>query len=39
MISKAHMDTAIVALVAFAVVAFVQKNVMPIPVVGAYLPS
>lgn len=36
--SKAQINTAIVALVAFAVVAAVQKHVMPVPVVGAYLP-
>ncbi len=37
--TKAHLNTAIVALVAYAVVVIVQRHVMPIPVVGNYLPS
>ncbi len=31
--------TGLAALAAFAVVAFVQRKVMPIPVVGDYLPK
>ena len=31
--------TAGVALLAFALVAFVQRKVMPVPVVGEYLPK
>lgn len=37
--SKAHMQIAMVALAAYAVVALVQQKVMTIPVVGAYLPK
>lgn len=37
--NKAHLNTALVALAAFAVVAFVQRSVMAIPVVGDYLPK
>lgn len=37
--SKAHINTALVALAAFMVVAAVQRHVMPIPVVGPYLPQ
>lgn len=33
-----YLVTAGVALATFAVVAFVQKQLMPIPVVGGYLP-
>ncbi len=36
---KQYLVTAGVALAAYAVVAFVQSSVMPIPVVGAYLPK
>jgi hypothetical protein len=36
-LSKAHIATAVTALIAFAVVAFVQSQ-YPIPVVGKYLP-
>lgn len=36
---KAHLGVAAVALVAFAVVAFIQRNVMAVPVVGNYLPK
>ncbi len=39
MLSKAHFQTALVALAAFAVVAFVQKSVMQVPLVGKYLPG
>lgn len=35
----AHLAIAAVALAAFAIVTFVQRNVMTIPVVGAYLPK
>jgi hypothetical protein len=38
-VSKATWATVTVALVAYAVVAAVQKHVMPIPVVGDYLPK
>lgn len=36
--SKAHMQVAAVALITFAVVAFIQQKVMAVPVVGGYLP-
>lgn len=36
--TKAHLTIAAVALVAFAVVAFLQQKVMAVPVVGGYLP-
>lgn len=36
--SKAHVNTALIALAAFAVVAFVQQKVMSVPVIGGYLP-
>lgn len=36
---KPVIQTAAIALAAFAVVYLVQKKVMPIPVVGAYLPG
>lgn len=36
--SKAQLNTALIALAAFAAVAFVQRNVMAVPVVGQYLP-
>jgi hypothetical protein len=38
MFTKAHINTALVALVAYAVVAAVQSK-FDIPVVGAYLPK
>lgn len=37
--NKEMIQTALVALVAFAVVAAVQKHAMAIPGVGAYLPG
>lgn|GEM_PF-4394248 len=37
-ISKAHLMTGLVALAAFAAVAFVQRKFMAVPVVGEYLP-
>lgn len=37
--SKAHINTALVALAAVVVVAAVQRHVMPIPVIGPYLPQ
>lgn len=37
--SKSTINTALVALAAFMVVAAVQRHVMPIPVVGPYLPQ
>jgi hypothetical protein len=37
--TKAHFHTALVALAAFAVASFVQRNVMAVPVVGDYLPK
>lgn len=36
--SKAHLNTALVALAAYAVVALIQSK-FEIPVVGAYLPQ
>ena len=36
--SKAHFNTALIALAAFAMVAFVQQKVMAVPVIGGYLP-
>ena len=36
---KQYLVTAGVAIAAFAVIAFVQKHVVAIPVVGDYLPS
>jgi len=38
-ITKAHLATAAVALAAFAIVAFVQKKVLQVPLVGSYLPG
>jgi hypothetical protein len=35
---KAHIHTALVALAAYAAVAFIQRSVFVVPVVGAYLP-
>ncbi len=37
--SKAQMQTALVALAAFAIVAYVQRNVVAIPIVGEFLPQ
>lgn len=37
--NKATMHTALIALATFAAVAFVQRSVYAIPVVGAYLPG
>jgi len=37
--NKEVMQTALIALAAFAAVAFIQKSVMAVPVVGAYLPG
>ena len=36
--TKAMLITGAVALAAIILVAYVQRNVMPIPVLGAYLP-
>jgi hypothetical protein len=36
--TRAIITTAVVALAAIVVVAFVQRNVMPLPLVGNYLP-
>ena len=36
---KPIVHTALIALGAFAAVYFIQKSVMPIPVIGAYLPG
>ena len=36
---KPIVQTAAIALAAFAAVYFIQKSVMPIPVVGKYLPG
>lgn len=37
--SKAQIHTALIALAAFAAVAFVQRKFMRVPVVGEYLPN
>jgi hypothetical protein len=37
--NKAHLHAALATLATFAVVAFIQKNVMAVPVIGAYLPG
>ena len=37
--NKAHLYTAITALVAFAAVTYVQKKFYKVPVVGIYLPG
>lgn len=37
--NKAMLHTALIAAATFAVLVFVQKSVMPIPVVGPYLPG
>ena len=37
--SKAHLNTAMVALAAYVVVAAFQKHVMRVPVIGGYLPQ
>jgi hypothetical protein len=37
--NKQVLHTALIALGAFAAVYFVQKSVMPIPVLGPYLPG
>lgn len=37
--NKATLHTALIAAATFAALYFVQKSVMPIPVVGAYLPG
>jgi preprotein translocase subunit SecY len=36
---KEYAITALIALAAFGIVAYVQKNVVEIPVVGKYLPT
>ena len=36
---KAHIHAALATLATFAVVAFIQKNVMAVPVIGTYLPG
>lgn len=38
-ITKAHLMTAVVALAAVALVAFVQRKVIAVPVIGDYLPK
>ena len=38
-IPKHYWQTAAVALAAFIVVAAVQRHVMPVPVIGPYLPK
>lgn len=37
--TKAHIHTALVALIAVAVVAVVQRKVMNVPVIGEFLPG
>jgi hypothetical protein len=39
MVSKAHLQIAAVALVVYAAVAFVQRKVIAVPVIGDYLPK
>jgi hypothetical protein len=36
---KGYLKIAGVALAAYAAVAFVQRSIMPVPVVGAFLPK
>lgn len=36
--TKSIVTTAVIALAAYAVIAFAQRNVMPVPMVGNYLP-
>lgn len=36
--NKAQINTALIALAAYAAVAFIQRSVFVVPVVGAYLP-
>ncbi|WP_269112651.1 MULTISPECIES: hypothetical protein [Burkholderia] len=36
---KSHIHTALIILGVFAVTAFVQKNVITVPVLGPYLPG
>jgi hypothetical protein len=36
---KQHIHTALIILGTFAAVAFIQRNVMAVPVVGPYLPG
>ena len=38
-VKKEYFHTALIALAAFALVAFVQQKVMALPVVGGYLPK
>lgn len=38
-ISKTHIGIAVTALVAYAIVAIIQREVMVVPVVGKYLPG
>jgi hypothetical protein len=37
--NKAAIHTALIALAAFAVASLIQKKMMPIPVIGQYLPG
>ena len=37
--NKATVHTALIALAAFAAVAFIQRSVIAVPVIGAYLPG
>lgn len=39
MVSKTEVRIAVVALVAFAVASAVQRHIIKVPVVGAYLPQ
>lgn len=38
-ITKTHVAVALAALVAYAIVAFVQREVRPVPMIGKYLPG
>jgi len=37
--NKATVHTALIALAAYAAVAFIQRSVIAVPVIGAYLPG
>lgn len=37
-VKNSQLNTALIALAAFALVSFIQRKVVTIPVVGAYLP-
>lgn len=37
--SKAQINTALIAIAAYAAIAFVQRKVMVVPVIGEFLPK